>query len=82
MKGAYPHILVNRRSISAHRFSYEMFYGAVPNDLLVLHKCDNVKCVRPDHLFLGTHQDNICDAYNKKRVLKKPTIKRLHPNAL
>lgn len=56
-----------RKTESAHRFSYKLFYGDIPNDLYVCHKCDNKLCVNPEHLFLGTHQDNIDDRERKNR---------------
>ncbi len=56
------------RSMLAHRFSYELHYGSLSMDgMNVLHRCDNPKCVRPDHLFLGTQQDNIDDMHKKQR---------------
>ena len=42
----------------AHRLAYELFYGVSPGNKLVLHHCDNMKCVKPDHLYLGNYKDN------------------------
>jgi len=57
----------HRKSIAAHRFSYETFVGSIPMGLFVCHHCDNPPCVRPDHLFIGTRSDNIQDSIKKGR---------------
>ena len=57
-----------RKPLRAHRLSWEMHHGPIPEGLLVLHHCDVRNCVRPEHLFLGTHQDNMADAYAKGRM--------------
>lgn len=51
----------------ASRISYYLTYGDFDESLFVCHKCDNPPCVNPDHLFLGTNQDNILDSIKKGR---------------
>jgi hypothetical protein len=57
----------SRKTVSAHRYAYEVFVGKIPSGMWVLHHCDNPSCVNPDHLFLGDRQANINDREIKGR---------------
>lgn len=61
----------NGKLILAHRLSWILKYGD-PGDMYVLHKCDNTLCVNPNHLFLGTHNDNMKDKVSKNRQSRMP----------
>lgn len=52
----------------AHRYSWELHRGKIPPGKLILHRCDVRNCVRPSHLFVGTHHDNTHDAIAKGRM--------------
>ena len=68
-KRGYGHFKVGRdNNLKAHRVSYIIGKGSIPTGLYVLHHCDNPKCVRPSHLFIGTQRDNIQDAVSKSRM--------------
>jgi hypothetical protein len=66
----YGRLTVNGKTIKAHRFAYILAYGDIPSGMLVRHRCDNPLCVRPDHLLLGTDQDNIDDKVSRGRQAK------------
>lgn len=58
---------INNRDLRAHRVSWEIHNGPIPDGLCVLHHCDNPACVRPDHLKLGSHADNVADKVARHR---------------
>jgi hypothetical protein len=63
----YGVLRVNGRNHHAHRMSWRFHRGEIPEGMHVLHKCDVRSCVNPDHLFLGTNDDNIQDCISKGR---------------
>jgi hypothetical protein len=69
LSGRYGKLRWKKKWISSHRASYELFVGPIEDGKVVCHKCDISLCVNPDHLFVGTHRDNINDAIEKKRLI-------------
>lgn len=63
----YGHLRVNGIMQRAHRLSFQLNKGAIPKDGIICHKCDTPSCINPDHLFMGSHADNMEDRNKKKR---------------
>lgn len=57
----------DRKTVAAHRIAYELYKGSIRGAMFVCHSCDNRKCINPDHLFVGTNQDNVNDRELKGR---------------
>jgi hypothetical protein len=68
IRTGYGRFYLRGKWLSAHRASWELHNDAIPEGLLVLHKCDNKCCVNPEHLFVGTQRDNVRDMWEKKRA--------------
>lgn len=66
-KSGYGLISIHGKPVRAHRFAWELVNGPIPPGLFACHKCDNPPCCNVEHLFLGTHDDNMVDMAVKNR---------------
>ncbi len=76
--GGYGQILVGRVPAYAHRVSYELYVGEIPEGMVVRHKCDVRLCVNPDHLELGTQADNVMDCIKRGRRGEHASSRKTH----
>lgn len=74
----YAHLKYDMRQQRANRFSWSAYNGPIPEGLHVLHSCDNRLCVNPEHLFLGTNQDNVDDKMKKGRAGQNGNALKTH----
>lgn len=63
----YGKFWLNYKPYLAHRVAYALTHGSAPDELVVRHRCDNTRCVRPEHLELGTVADNNLDRHQRGR---------------
>lgn len=63
----YPQLRRNGKRIYMSRYIYELYYGLIPEGMLVRHTCDNPQCINPHHLISGTHKDNARDMLERDR---------------
>ena len=63
----YGRIKYREKMTLAHRLSWRMARGNIPDNMNILHSCDNPSCVNPDHLYIGTHTDNMQDMISRNR---------------
>lgn len=80
-RNGYGRLNIDGRSVYAHRISYEIYIGPIPDGLWVLHKCDNPRCCNWNHFFLGTEADNVHDMLAKGRGGYTGSPGESHPSA-
>ncbi|HEU4986833.1 MAG TPA: HNH endonuclease [Rhizobiaceae bacterium] len=72
----YGRLTVNGRQVYAHRLSFELAGGVIPDGLDVLHECDNPRCINPEHLSVGTRSKNMADCHARGRSrIPSPRLK-------
>lgn len=65
-KCGYPVCMIEGKWDRIHRHTYRKHFGEIPKGFVIRHTCDNTACINPDHLIIGTHQDNMNDRFERK----------------
>jgi len=68
LNGGYGVMRFQKRQQLTHRIAWQLTIGPIPSGRCICHHCDNPACVRPDHLFVGSHKDNMNDMHSKGRA--------------
>ena len=76
----YGCVWLDDKAVRTHRVVWELIYGPIPEGLQVLHSCDNRPCCNPEHLFLGTNQDNVDDRTRKGRGKRPDQVGEKNPS--
>ena len=67
-KCGYPVCMIKGKWDRIHRHTYRKYFGEIPKGLVIRHTCDNTSCINPEHLIIGSHQDNMNDRFERKRT--------------
>src|SRR5258708_21948969 len=63
-----PTISLHRKGYPGHRLAWTLRYGTIPEGFMLCHRCDERRCINPDHHFVGTHQENMADRAQTRRA--------------
>jgi hypothetical protein len=67
----YPLVSFQGRAHRVHRLAWTLRYGTIPKGMHLCHRCDEPRCINPDHHFVGTHEDNMADRRDKHRARRE-----------
>lgn len=82
LRKGYGLIRFGKKKVTAHRMSWQIHNGPIPEGMFVCHKCDIKICVNPDHLFLGSNLDNLIDMHTKGFGLARTRPRNYYAHSL